>query len=311
MVYNLSMIKPLSWIFSAILVALFLAGCSPESAEEPINGANTLKIVATTGMVADMVRAVGGEFVDVTTLMGPGVDPHLYKATPKDIRTITEADRVVVNGLHLEGKLIESLRPLEKEGRLFELAKGIETEGSALTKDGAPDPHVWMDSTLWGTLASGLATFICEKRPAQADTFAANAKKYEAELNTLTEELKKQLAGIPKERRVLITAHDAFQYFGKRFEIEVDAIQGLSTESEAGLKDVTRLITKITDRKIKAVFIESTLSPKNIQALREGTKARGFPIALGGELYADAMPPGKTYSEMMRLNVNTIVQALK
>jgi manganese/zinc/iron transport system substrate-binding protein len=123
--------------------------------------------------------------------------------------------------------------------------------------------------------------------------------------------LKKQLAGIPKKRRVLITAHDAFQYFGKRFDIEVDAIQGLSTESEAGLKDVTRLITKITDRKIKAVFIESTLSPKNIEALREGTKARGFPIALGGELYADAMPPGKTYSEMMRLNVNTIVQALK
>jgi manganese/zinc/iron transport system substrate-binding protein len=311
MVYNLSMIKPLSWIFSAILFALILAGCSPESAKEPKSGSNTLKVVATTGMVADMVRAVGGEYVEVTTLMGPGVDPHLYKATPKDIRTITEADLVVVNGLHLEGKLIESLRPLEKEGRLFELAKGIETEGSALTKDGAPDPHVWMDSTLWGTLASGLATFIGEKRPAQADTFAANAKKYEAELNTLTEELKKQLAGIPKERRVLITAHDAFQYFGKRFDIEVDAIQGLSTESEAGLKDVTRLITKITDRKIKAVFIESTLSPKNIEALREGTKARGFPIALGGELYADAMPPGKTYSEMMRLNVNTIVQALK
>lgn len=311
MVYNVIMFKFSGWVSLLAVVAILLSGCNSQPKATPGSGKNVLKVVATTGMVADMVRAVGGEHVQVTTLMGAGVDPHLYKATPKDIRLVTEADLVVVNGLHLEGKLIDSLRPLEKEGRLFELGKSLENTEFQMSHNNAPDPHIWMDSTLWGTLAPGLASFMGEKRPAQADIFLKNANAYAKDLVTLTQELKAQLAGIPKERRVLITAHDAFQYFGKRYDIEVDAIQGLSTESEAGLKDVTRLITKITDRKIKAVFIESTLSPKNIEALREGTKARGFPIALGGELYADAMPPGKSYTEMMQINVSTIVKALK
>lgn len=296
--------------------AMGLAGCQGSSAEPRGRvGDVPIRVVATTGMVGDLVGRVGGDRVAVTALMGEGVDPHLYKASPGDIRLLSGADLIVYSGLHLEGKLGDVLARMARRTPTHAVAEGIPRDRLMTTGAGVPDPHLWFDVALW---AEGLAVVrdaLAEFDPQHAEEYRSNAEAYRAELLALDAEIRARLAEIPPERRVLVTAHDAFGYFGRAYEVEVRAIQGISTESEAGVREINDLVAFLATREIKAVFVESSVSDRNIQALVEGSRARGHQVAIGGQLYSDAMgrpdTPAGTYPGMVRHNVDTIVNALR
>lgn len=280
-------------------------------------GTPPIKIVATTGMVADIARNVGGTHVVVRALMGPGTDPHLYKATPGDVGALREADLILYSGLHLEGKMADVLVRLARRQPTFAVTDGIPEDrlkNWADTPD-AHDPHVWFDAKLWAQAAAFVRDILVQLDPPRAADYTTNAAAYIARLEALDAWAREQLATIPPERRVLITAHDAFGYFGAAYGIEVLGIQGISTESEAGVQRINELVQLIADRGVKAVFVETTVSDKNMQALVEGSRARGHDIRIGGSLYSDAMGdeggPAGTYEGMFRTNVETIVHALK
>lgn len=272
-------------------------------------------VVCTTGMVADLVRNIGGSYVRVTQLMKAGVDPHLYKASPGDIKSLSEADIICFSGQHLEGKMSDVLKRLGKTRRSVAVTDGIDTKLLLHNEEGVVDPHLWFDVSLWQQAAKRVCDELCNFDVTHAAEYRQAAAAYDKELGKLHQYAAEQLAGIDKNRRVLVTAHDAFQYFGKAYQLEVKSIQGISTESEASVKQVNDLVAFIVQRKIKAVFVESSVSEKNIKALVEGCKARGHSIEIGGELYSDAPgadgTPDGTYIGMVKHNVDTIVKALK
>lgn len=300
----------------SLAVGAALAACDSKGAAAGASTSGQLKVVCTTGMIADAARNVGGDRVEVTQLMGAGVDPHLYRATPGDMRLLRNADVVLSNGLHLEGRMVDVL---EKPGDGV-LAKSISgaMDHARLMRppefEGQYDPHVWFDVSLWSSAVEATRDAFIERDAGNAPTYRANAEKYLAELQQLHTWCRDQLATIPKDRRILVTAHDAFGYFGRAYDVEVKAIQGVSTDSEAGVKDINNLVDLIVDRKIGAVFVESSVPAKTITALVEGCKARGHNVVIGGELFSDAMgasgTPEGTYVGMVRHNVNTIVKAL-
>lgn len=299
-------------------LALLLGGCSgstdPKSSQKHPSK-YPYKIVATTGMVADLAKRVGGDKVQVEVLMGPGVDPHLYKASPGDISKINGADVVLYSGLHLEGKMGDVFEKVAERKPVLAVTEHIAKNRLLNTTQGVHDPHLWFDVELWSNAIDPLAEFLMEYDPSNAETYKTNAAAYKEELQKLHEEVKSALVLIPKERRVLITAHDAFQYFGRAYDVEVRGIQGISTESEAGLQEINKLVDLIVTRKIKAVFVETSVSEKNIQALIEGARRRGASVRIGGSLYSDAMgapgTPEGEYPGMVRKNVSQIVGALK
>ncbi len=270
-------------------------------------------VLATTGMVADLARLVGGEAVDIRQLMGPGVDPHLYKPTRDDVAQLLAADVVLANGLHLEGKLDEAFDRASNAGkRVVRLADRLGATNPP--KAELHDPHVWMDPVLWGELLPDVAEALIAVAPSRADVFKANAQAAAARFADLDARAKIAFMTIPAGRRVLVTAHDAFRYFGRRYEIQVEGIQGISTESEAGLRDIERLVSLLVSRKVPAVFVESTVSERNIRALIDGAAAQGHTVVVGGSLYSDAMgpmgTPEGTYLGMIEHNVRTIVTAM-
>lgn len=270
-------------------------------------------VVATTGMVADLARLVGKDAFEVRQLMNAGVDPHLYKPTRDDVAQMLSADLVLASGIHLEGKLDEAFDRASKAGRkVVRVADRLVT--ATPPKAEPHDPHVWMDPVLWGELLPDVADALAGLVPAKADEFRANAKAAAVTFADLDTRARKAFESIPAERRVLVTAHDAFRYFGKRYDVQVEGIQGISTESEAGLRDIERLVSLLVSRKIPAVFVESTVSERNIRALIDGAAAKGHTVTIGGSLYSDAMgPPGTpdgTYLGMIEHNVRTIVTAL-
>lgn len=316
-----------------------------------------LHVVCTTGIVADLVRNVGGDHIRVSTLMGPGVDPHLYKPTPGDVRRLTAADAVFYNGLHLEGRLADLLgrldrwKPsiavtqglLEKSGGAghtgraqYSLPTGSTVESDDATDsavarlgaadgsvrhsrliehDGVYDPHVWLDVSLWADCALTVADALGRLDPDRADEYQRNAAEYRKSLLELHDRCQQMLAQIPARRRVLVTAHDAFAYFGVAYDVEVRALQGISTVAEADLGNVNQIIDLLVEREIKAVFVESSVPVKNIRALIEGCAARGHRVVIGGELFSDSLGPhgsrGETYRGMIEYNVETIVHALR
>jgi manganese/zinc/iron transport system substrate-binding protein len=278
-----------------------------------------IRVVCTTGLVADMIANLGGSRVAVEALMGSGVDPHLYKATPADVRRLTAADAVFYSGLHLEGRLAELLEKLHRWKPAYAVTAGLEDlpgrlrglQGAA----GVYDPHVWFDVELWSQCAERAARQLMELDPAHAAEYRANADRYRGQLAELHLRCAAQLAEIPRDRRVLVTAHDAFGYFGAAYAVEVRGLQGISTVAEADLSEVNDLIELLAARGVKAVFVESSVPAKNIRALVEGCAARGHRVEVGGELYSDALGPAGTptgtYLGMVEHNLATIVAALK
>lgn len=279
--------------------------------------ARQLRVVATTGMITDIVRQVGGERVAVTGLMGPGVDPHLYKASEGNVILMAEADIVFYNGLHLEGKMTEVFEKMGGGIPTVAVTDGID-RGVLLRPpefEGAYDPHVWFDVTLWMKAVEKAAEGLAGIDPAHAEGYRTRAAAYLEKLSGLHEYVKKRAEEVPPETRVLITAHDAFNYFGRAYRFEVRGLQGVSTVTEAGTGDIRALALLIVERKIPAVFVETSISPRTIQALQEAVAARGYTVRVGGGLYSDALgdpgTPEGTYIGMVRHNIDTIVEALK
>jgi manganese/zinc/iron transport system substrate-binding protein len=300
--------------FPHLLLTLVLFGCQPSEDE---NTTNQQKVVTTTGMIADAVINIAGDSLVVEALMGPGVDPHLYKATQGDLKKLSNADLVLYNGLLLEGKMGEILAKLGRIKLVVAVGEAIDTTlllGSPLYKN-AFDPHIWFDVSLWKQVVKKVSTSLQEFDPENAGYYRQNTENYLVKLDALHLKVKEQIAKIPKEQRVLITAHDAFEYFGRAYQIEVRGLQGLSTLTEFGLRDVTDLVQFIIDKKIKAVFIETSISERSIRAVVEGCRHRGHEVQIGGSLFSDAMgaknTPEGNYIGMVNANLHIITQALK
>jgi len=275
------------------------------------------KVVATVGMITDIVREVVGERAEVEGLIGEGIDPHLYKPTRNDLVALSDADMIFYNGLMLEGKMADALIRVARKGKpVFAVTEEILEEGDYLMGDAEKrfDPHVWMDVAGWSMAVEVVAEAVSDFDPDNAKAYAANAAAYMEELYRLDDYARTALASIPEGQRVLVTAHDAFGYMGRAYGLEVRGIQGISTESEAGLRDIEALVSFLVERQIPAVFVESSVSDKNVRALIEGASDRGHSLAIGGELFSDAMGPSGsyegTYLGMIDHNVTSIAQAL-
>lgn len=276
-----------------------------------------MMIVATTAMIGDLVRDIAGERADVHVMMGPGVDPHVYRPTRGDVSLLLRADAVFFNGLHLEGRMDETFERLAVAGKPVFAVAGLLPRDYLLMDDnaqGAPDPHVWMDVRGWMRVADIIVESLSRLDESYAAVYRERGDRLLDTLGELDAYAKRSIASIPPSKRVLVTAHDAFGYFSRAYDIEVQAIQGISTDSEAGLRRVEELVETLVTRRIEAVFTESSVSDKNIRALLEGAKARGHHVRLGGELFSDAMGmPGTyegTYIGMIDHNVTVITRAL-
>lgn len=297
-----------------ILIALFAWSCGNES--ETSNN-EKVNIVATTGMIADVARNVGKDSVSVNALMGPGVDPHLYKATQGDLGRLRGADVIFYNGLHLEGKMGEVFEKLERIKTVVPVARGIEI--SDLIENpifqGSHDPHIWFDVSMWSSTIDEVTATLIKADPESRAYYEKNAQTYREALETLHNWVTIEIQKIPKDKRLMVTAHDAFSYFGRAYDIEVRGLQGISTLSEFGLKDRVDLVNFIVERKVKAVFVETSVSEKNINAIVEGCRQKGHNVIIGGNLFSDAMgadnTPAGNYIGMVQANVKTIVEALK
>ena len=268
-------------------------------------------------MVGDLIKNIGGKHVEVTTLMGTGVDPHLYKATHGDLKRLRGADIIFYNGLNLEGKMQSIFEKLSKTKPTIATASKTPKEFLLESVDyvGEADPHIWFDVSLWNKTIPEIVTALSNIKPNLKDTFSKNATLYSRKLDELHLWVQKQISLIPENQRVLVTAHDAFRYFGKAYGIEVTGLQGISTASDYGLQDIQRISTLITERNIKAVFVESSVPRRFIESLQAGIIAKGRKLNIGGELFSDAMGAAGTtegtYLGMVQHNVNTIVGALK
>ncbi len=274
-----------------------------------------IKSTVTVGMVADLVREIGGQHVQVKQMMGSGVDPHLYKPNRDDVQSVMTADIVFYNGLLLEGRMGDLLDRYGQSHPAVPVARDLKLPQDIVGNDAHhPDPHVWMDVSLWAQAATTVGQQLSQFDPPHAEEYQARATRLNERLMKLHEYGKTIISRIPSERRVLITSHDAFRYFGKAYGLEVQAIQGISTESEAGLQRINELVDLLVKRKIEAVFVESSVPQESIEALLEGARSRGHTVKIGGELFSDAMgEEGSyegTYIGMMDHNLSTIARAL-
>ena len=292
-----------------VVVLLFVASWKTSLAASPI------RVVATTTVVADLVEQVGGDLVVVESLMADGVDPHSYRATPRDIDKLVRADLIVANGLHLEGKLAELLKRIGHKRPFVAVGNAVPKTELLPIGNNLFDPHIWFDAKLWSYCPSAVADALSTLDGGSAEQYHQGAVKYAAELLELDKIVRQEIKKIPDQRRVLITAHDAFRYFGRAYGIEVVGVQGTSTESEAGLADMNQLVELVVQRHIPAVFVETSVSDRNVTALIEGAAARGHVVRLGGRLYSDALGPagggGDTLERALLSNVDTIIGALR
>ncbi len=303
------------WV-SALALAWW-AGATA-AGEPPAAGpvSHPYRITCTTGMVSDIVRQVAGPAAVVEGIIGAGVDPHLYNATRGDVAKLLSADVVFYSGLMLEGRMADSLIKVARRRPVFAVTELVDT---ALLLEppefkGHYDPHLWMDVTLWKRCTERVALTLSEFDPSRAADYQRNYQSYATQLDALHAYAQATLATIPPRSRVLVTAHDAFNYLARQYSLEVRGIQGISTESEAGIEDINRIVQLLVDRGIQAVFVETSVSDKNVRALIEGAQSRGHAVRIGGALFSDAMgPPGTyegSYLGMIDHNVTTIARAL-
>lgn len=300
------------WLVWMGILIIALAGCAPQAEQ----GDNTINVVATIGMVADVVKNVGGEHIQVEGLMGPGVDPHLYKASESDVTKLAGADIIFYNGLHLEAQMGEVLDKMSATKKIVVVTGTVPRDQLIGEPDFVAlyDPHVWFDVELWMETVKQIRDTLKAFDPEHADSYEQNAAAYLEELVALHEYVVAQANQLEEEKRILVTAHDAFNYFGKKYGFEVEGLQGLSTEAEAGTKDVQDLAQFLVDRKIKAIFIESSIPERNVKAVQAAAQAKGWDVQIGGELFSDAMgdegTEEGTYIGMVKHNIDTIVGAL-
>lgn len=299
-------------ILATLLVSLAAAGCGEQRADDgrPL-------VVTTTGLVGWLAGEIAGEHARVVSLMGPGVDPHLYKASEGDVRRFEDADLILYNGLHLEGKMSGILEKMGRRRRVVALGDSLPPDLLRALPGGEQlhDPHIWFDVSLWARTVPIVQRALAAADPAHAEAYREAAGRVADELADLDIWVSERIASIPERQRVLITAHDAFSYFGDRYGMEVQGLQGMSTVAEAGLQDMDRLLALITTRGIGAIFVESSVPRRAIESVQAACASRGHTVAIGGELFSDAMgaadSPDGTYPGMVRHNVNTIVEALR
>ncbi len=304
--------KPLILI---LFSALLLGACKPKEQAEP----GKLTIVTTTGMIGDAVKMIVGDKADVIVLMGPGVDPHLYKATQGDLNALRQADIIFYNGLHLEGKMQEVFDRLATDKPVFPVAADIpENKLRSVAKVAGiatHDPHIWFDVELWMIAVTTIGNKMAAIDTQHAEFYTTQTANYLIQLSALDQLVKEKIAAIPEANRILVTSHDAFGYFGDRYNIKVKGLQGISTAAEFGLKDITDMVDLIIADNIKAVFVESSVSQKSIQAVVEGCNQKKHPVKTGGTLFSDAMGAADTaegnYIGMVTHNATVIYEALK
>ena len=294
-----------------LLISLAIISCKNASEES-----GKLKVVTTTSMLTDLVKNIGGDLIEVNGLMGAGVDPHLYKASEGDVNKLFQADIIFYNGLHLEGKLVDVFEKMAKTKLTVSLGGSLDKNeliGSEYFVSNY-DPHVWFNIQFFKQFGDRVAETLAANDPVNAKKYQENNALYQDKLDALEVEVKSIIATLPKEKRILVTAHDAFNYFGKAYGFNVVGLQGLSTATEAGVQDVRRLSQFIIDNKVKAVFIESSVPRRTIEALQEAVLSKNHDVGIGGSLYSDALGNAGTiegtYVGMFRANVKTIVEAL-
>lgn len=296
-------------------MAVLVAGCDRSDGG---GDAERLNVVTTTSMLADLAAQLGGDHVEVTGLMGPGVDPHLYKASAGDVSRMAGADVILYNGLHLEGKMTDVFEQMTRRG-IPTVAVAEESvprerliESELFT--GNYDPHVWFDISLWQQVAGRTAEVLAEMDTTHADEVHRRLESYVDEMEAVDAYVRERTSEIPEDMRVIVTSHDAFGYLGRAYGFEVRGLQGISTAAEAGAADVRQLAEFVASRRIPALFIETSVSPRGIEAVREAVRSRGFEVSIGGTLYGDALgdpgTPAGTYLGMMRANIDTIVASL-
>lgn len=298
--------------FISLLLVLVVFNCKTETS----NDNQKLNVVTTTTMITDLVKNIGGDHINVQGLMGSGVDPHLYKASEGDVTKLVNADIIFYNGLHLEGKLVEVFEKMKKKtpialGEMLDKSTLIGSDYFASNYD----PHVWFNIDYFRSFANKVSEVLSEQDPSNAEHFEANTIAYLKELDALEAELNTVIQTLPVDKRILVTAHDAFNYFGKAYNFEVVGLQGLSTATEAGVQDVQNLSAFIIEKDIKAIFVESSVPKRTIEALQAAVRSKGHEVTIGGTLYSDALGNAGTvegtYIGMFKYNVNTIVNALK
>ncbi len=311
--------KGIPTILTIVILLLVLEGCRIDSdayhryrrPDQP-----TIQVVTTTNIIADVVRHIGGKEVTVISLMGPGVDPHLYKAREGDIRRMSTADIIFYNGLHLEGKMVDILKGMNRFTRTVPVGEAIPDSFLIFPEqfEGNPDPHVWFDVHMWEYAVQRIAHELKDYDTLHAAYYQQNLTRYINALDSLDRYIRRRAHELPPERRIIITAHDAFNYFGRAYGFQIHGLQGISTASEAGAKDVIRLAQLIVRHRIPAIFVETSVSPRNIEALQAAVHAQGFAVRIGGYLYSDSLgdpgTPEGTYIGMVRHNIDTIVESL-
>ena len=304
-------------LIQLLFLSFLMVGCSPSPDSNAPELMDKLNVVVTTGMVRDLVQNVAGEHARVTALMGEGIDPHLYRPTPSDTGKLMQADVVIYSGLMLEGPMQTAFEQAKKRGKTVAAVTEALPPEKVLYPEGFqahPDPHVWGDLGIWTHCLDHVVEVLSEVAPEHAADFKANAEGYRDELQQMDGFARQAIASIPEDRRYLVTAHDAFEYFSQAYNIEVRSVQGISTDSDPGVQDVNRLVDFLVEKKIPAIFIEATVNAASIRAVLEGARQKGWEVKVGGTLFSDSLgTPGTyegTYLGMMESNVSTIVEAL-
>lgn len=307
--------------FALVLLTL-LYGCADQTAASDQAGGRAssdtpLQVLCTFGLVTDVVEAVGGDLVDVTTLMGPGVDPHVYRPTPSDVTAMERANVIFYSGLGMEARMEDLFEKMSDSKHTFAITSEIPEELLRQPEEfeGQVDPHVWHDPMIWIYTVDSVESALIELLPDHAEVLRENAEEYRQMIRTLDAEIQETIGAIPGERRVLATAHDAFGYLAIRYGIDVLPVQGVTTEGEASIADIRQIAQELADRRVPAVFLEATVPPASMNALVEAVRSRGHEINFGGELFADTVGPAgsgaETYEGMMRANISTIADALQ
>ncbi len=312
-----------SVLVGVVSLLISTIGCSSNASDGAVSGEGTgkarghYKIVTTCGMVTDIVRIVAGDKANVVGLLGEGVDPHLYKPFGNDTKELMSADVIFYSGLMLEGRMADEFARIGRNGKpVYAVTEGIDESYLREPPEfsGHYDPHVWMDVSAWSRCVEFVAKSLSEFDPPNASYYQANAKSYSAQLKDLDNYVRRVIASIPKDQRVLVTAHDAFGYFSRAYDIPVSSVQGITTDSEPGVDDINKLVNFLVERKVRAIFVESSVPPRNLQAVVEGAEKQSWKVAVGGKLFSDAMGKGGTYEGtylgMMDHNATMIARAL-